>query len=117
MTLGTIMALIKSLGGSSGGGGSGGGGVLAVGATTSETTATLDKTWQEIADAPCAVLILEDGESGIVTRLPLLRTWQAENVYTARFVMFAEAAGIELSVAYWEFATDSADGYPSASLD
>lgn len=49
MSLGTEIALIKALGGNGGGSG---GGVLVV----TDTDGTLDKTWQEIHDAPVAVV-------------------------------------------------------------
>lgn len=77
MTIGTVIALIKALGGGGGGGSdlpavtsadngdvltvvngswdkaapSGGGGVLALNGTIDGNTITLDKTWQEIHDA------------------------------------------------------------------
>ena len=56
MALGTEIALIKALGGNGGGGT---GGVLVVHETVSGDTHTLDKTYQEIADAEFAVLIFE----------------------------------------------------------
>ena len=49
MNLGTVVALIKALGGSSGGGG--GGGTLIANNTVNNGNTTLDKTLQEIVDA------------------------------------------------------------------
>lgn len=80
------LALLKALGGGGGGSGlpptgpasagdvlsldsnkdpqwaapSGGGGVLVVGATFTETTMTLNKTWQEIHDADVAFVVVTD---------------------------------------------------------
>lgn len=49
----------KSGGGGSGGGGSGGGGGVLV---VNDVEGVLDKTWQEIYDAPLAVLVMQNGE-------------------------------------------------------
>lgn len=59
MNTGETIALIKAFG-NGGGGGSSGGGVLVVGATFTETTMTLDKTWQEIHDADVAFVVVTD---------------------------------------------------------
>lgn len=62
MKAGQIIALIKAFGGSSGGGGTGDNNVLVVNMTINGNTATLDKTWKEIYDAPFAVIVSSLGE-------------------------------------------------------
>ena len=98
MALGTEIALIKALGGNGGGSG---GGVLVV----TETDGTLDKTWQEIADAPMATF-KEDG----YTYFCVL----AKQIGAQYGVIFAS---VNTSSMAWDsrylFVASSADGYPA----
>lgn len=101
MTTGEVIALIKAFGG--GGGGSSGGGVLAV----NDDNGTLDKTWQEIADAVAttgAAIVYEFGGhvSGAATVIEC-----APNLLDGKFyVYFGKESAYKAS---------SADGYPAYS--
>lgn len=97
---------------SGGGGGSGGGGVLIV--NVDDETGTLDKTWQEIADAKYAVLAFEkDGKTDIS---PLWWFQRDGANYKVAFVQFTPMLSEPLQLEAWMmlFVTNSADGYPVA---
>lgn len=95
--------------GGGGGGGSTGGGVLVVG--LDPQTGALDKTWQEINDAPLAIVKNEAGNilSGFV-----MQTQAVEGVGYMVAVAFFEAAGDEVSMALAPYGATTADGYPQA---
>ena len=86
------------------GGGGGGGGVLVVG--LNPQTMTLDKTWQEIHDAPCAVIKMPTNTG---TKTLYLRTVDlgSDDAYILDFIMFNDT---EHSIV--PFVAFSADGYP-----
>ena len=85
--------------------GGSGGGVLVVGATIDGNTMTLDKTWQQIADADFAILKGQTESTHIET---LSGYGTAEGIY---WVHFGGPDG-----ALPDFNASSADGYPSATL-
>ena len=97
-------------------GGGGGGGVLKVGATYTETTMTLDKTWKEIHDAPFAVIVIQnDGSVSSKNTMLILSDEVSMGFYT---IFAAIPSQIDSS---WEFAigrfeTNSENGYPSATF-
>lgn len=88
----------------SGGGGGTGGGVLVVGIDMD--TMTLDKTWNEIASAPYAVLKVQD--ENIVYYNFIFATEANANNYRAIFATITLNGEVETM----PFGTDSADGYP-----
>lgn len=96
MSLGTEIALIKALGGSGGGSG---GGVLVV----RVAGGTLDKTWQEIANAVAstgAVIVLEN-EGAVISAEVIMSAYRdGEEAYT-------------VNVNGASYDTSSASGYPS----
>ena len=97
MTTGEVIALIKAFGG--GGGGSSGGGVLVV----HDVDGTLDKTWQEIADAGFATLRIED-DIGITCRI------SHSDGYEVEFAMLLpNGSGFDDPLGY---TTSTASGYP-----
>lgn len=81
-----------------------GGGVLVVGATMENETITLDKTWQQIHDAPIAILKNElDGE---VNLYYLSEMASVAGEYRASFVsLVAQGDAIHTKAT-------TADGYP-----
>lgn len=86
-------------------GGGSGGGVLVVNGTIDGATMTLDKTWQEIHDAGTVVLIFEfDADTQVSNWLTMVYYTNGE--YGCTFI-----GGNKI-----EFHTDSADGYPSATM-
>ena len=88
-------------------GGGSGGGVLVVGVTIDGNTATLDKTWQQIADADFAVLKGEVGNTAY--SIETLSAYGAgEGTY---WVHFGGPDG-ELP----DLNASSADGYPSVTM-
>lgn len=90
-----------AMGAKSGGGGGSGGGVLVV----HDVDGTLDKTWQEIADADCVVCQREDDRFILYA--------QRTAVYPAEFVVFlnvVDTNGFNTLVVYQ---ATSADGYPA----
>ena len=81
------------------GGGSGGGDVLVV----SDTNGTLDKTWQEMHDAPVVVIYKENG-----MRSFLFSTIVSEITgYSCIFIMLGDD-GLVPTI----YSAESADGYP-----
>lgn len=83
-------------------GGSGGGSV--VHAVISGSTATLDKTWQEIFDGDYAVIAFSP-ESNFKSFLPISQVAHEGTYYVT--------AGDDQH----PFSTDSASGYPSATME
>lgn len=82
------------------------GGVLVV--SVDIQTMALDHTWQEINDAPLAIVYLEDGSETDLYRTPVLATvyWEEEDdvkVYGVSFVIEGQTTS---------FVTTSANGYP-----
>lgn len=99
--IGEIVALAKGLGGS--GGGSSGGGVLVVNQTWNGdwTTATLDKTWQEIHDAD--VVIVRDASD-------------ETSVYWYTVMSAYEVVGTKPYVVdAWDFSNNQAINYNASS--
>lgn len=89
----------------------GGGGVLVV--NVDDETGTLDKTWQEIADAKYAVLAFE--EDGRTDIRPLWWFQRDGANYKVAFVQFTPMLSEPLQLEAWvmPFVTNSADGYPA----
>lgn len=85
-------------------GGGSGGGVLVVNGTIDGNTMTLDKTWQEIHDAGAAMLKFEI--SSAQNFAWLLAVAIEDGAYVCEFM-----GGNNI-----DFTTDSADGYPSATM-
>lgn len=87
-------------------------GILVVGITEVEQTMVLDKTWQEIHDAPYAVLVFEQsqgggGEEAAVTHkvyAPVIAVTASSGVYTVEFGIGNTAT---------TFLTTETDGYPA----
>lgn len=75
----------------------------AVIATLDPDTNTLDKTWQEIADAGVAKIV-QHGDSGDAYYADLVLGVAGDNGYFA------------ISTVREEYVTDSADGYPALDL-
>ena len=84
----------------------GGGGVLVVNAVVGDSEVTLDKTWQEIYDAPFAVMKFTRG--GAVSLDALTSIFYDELTHYTLY--FGE------STPGSEFTTDTADGYPSTTM-
>lgn len=92
--------------GSGGGGGQGGSNVLVVNCNAS--TYTLDKTWQEIHDAPFAVIMIQQNSNKMVFYIASITS--IDSAYSvAAFSEGGDAIGETI------FVTDSADGYPAIS--
>ena len=95
-------------GGGGGSGGGSGGGVLLV----NEVEGTLDKTWQEIYDAPMAVVVMQ---SGTEKRFyPVSTVGNYGEIYGVVFFTesFREDAGGYV-LAENPYATNSPNGYPA----
>ena len=109
MTTGEVIALIKAFGGS---GGSSGGGVLVVNVIPEgEESATMDKTWQEIFDAPFSVARIQTGQ----TRVMLCQIYnieQQDSEYSVS-VIFPTASGDSMNFAGMTFFAESANDYPA----
>ena len=84
----------------------GGGGVLVVNRITEGQTTRLDHTWQEIRNAPIAVISLDNGTYKTVYIVD--ETGIDDGEYWLTAIVFKD---IDNPVA---FATNSADGYPVA---
>ena len=96
MSLGTEIALIKALGN----GGGSGGGVLIV----TDTDGTLNKTWQEIHDAPIAVLKIDSYNC-----ICMDNTADSQSaMFSVVFVEHDNTGNIQ----YLVYLTNSASGYP-----
>ena len=87
--------------GSGGGGGQGGSNVLVV--NCDPTTATLDKTWQEIYDADFPVIRLHIAANNYTKYFYISYVLQAPGVY--RVTIAEDGSAVD-------FDTDSANGYP-----
>lgn len=87
-----------------------GGGVLVVNAITEGQTTTLDKTWQEIHDAPIAVIpdILDNDIYKTVCIVS--ETGVDDGNYWLTAIDLKDIANPI------DFNTDSADGYPSGTI-
>jgi len=90
--------------------GGSGGGILVVTATVEDSTATLDKTWQEIYDAPYAVMVMEMGENEKVY-YDIGDIYEDGGDYGVRVVTPGTPHDESLFLV-----TDSADGYPSLTM-
>lgn len=112
MTTGEVIALIKAFGG--GGGGSSGGGVLVVNVIPEgEESATMDKTWQEIYDAPFSVARVQAGPTGTGAMLcQIYDIRQQDSVYSVS-IIFTTGAGQSLEFAGRTFHAESANDYPT----
>ena len=99
--IGEIVALAKGLGGSGGGGSSGG--VLVANQTWDNdlTTATLDKTWQEIHDAD-VVIVRDAADEPTVSWFP---------VTSAHEVVGEKPYGVDT----WDFGNNQANTYYASS--
>lgn len=87
-----------------------GGGVLVVNVTVDGNTGTLDHTWQEIHDAPIAVIKMpNDGEVKTLAICTGMTHAGDDYVLDATLMAYPENVRIE-------FDATSADGYPSATL-
>ena len=109
MTTGEVIALIKAFGG---GGGSSGGGVLVVNVIPEgEETATMDKTWQEIYDAPFSVARVQAGQTSVML-CQIYDIEQQGSEYSVS-IIFATGAGSSLNFASMTFSAESANDYPT----
>lgn len=100
--------MLQSLLFSGGGSSSGGGGVLVV--HVDEETGTLDKTWQEIHDAPFSVVYMAgDDGSG---HSPIVGT-EIDGADYRVFVLIKDGD----APGYLPAVTDSANGYPVIQED
>ena len=112
MSLGSMIALIKTLAGSGGGGGGGGssgGGVLVV---HGDENGVLDKTWQEIYDASnLGVVVLPIPGGGEILYLDsVIHNPPIGQVHETWSILFI---GIQ-SQNTFVFEAESADSYPHA---
>lgn len=82
-----------------------GGGVLVVGATVSEDAITLGNTWQEICDAPFAVVVTrEEPEGGVaVGYSSIIGILHMDGAY----MVMIDRGGTQET-----FTCETADGYP-----
>lgn len=94
--------------GSGGGGGQGGSNVLVV--NYDVTTQSLDKTWQQIFDAPFAVIKFEQGNDRV--NYYIAKMTVVGSIYVV--IVFEES---ESGISELVFVTDSADGYPVVESD
>ena len=112
MTTGEVIALIKAFGG--GGGGSSGGGVLVVnvipGGEESETM-TMDKTWQEIYDAPFSVARVQTGPTSAML-CQIYNTRQQDSEYSVSIIV-TTGEGQSLNFTSRTFNAESANDYPT----
>lgn len=83
-------------------GGIKGGGVLVVNGTFTEETASLDKTWQEIADAKIVYITVHAEEEGSFN----------DDYITVSQIGFNLVNGYYVRVGDALFTTDNPDGYP-----
>ncbi len=96
-------------------GGSGGGVFITTGSLTTETTVTLDKTWQEIHDA------ISSGMIGVVRNIEPSEVATAYSDHPIESIAYSEDSEsyqIRFNTPDMEFlfATDTADGYPVCEL-
>lgn len=97
--------------GSGGGGGQGGNNVLVVNMVISGNTATLDKTWQEIYDAPFAVISAVFGENNkVFYNIVAVAYEDGPDSYVVTAVQAGYTHESELV-----FESSTASGYPSAT--
>ena len=91
-------------------GGGSGGGVLVVNATMEGATITFDKTWQQIYDAPYAVgvIVTEQGDDILKMYVSITQTSVEQGVYKVYAVLDGSDS---------IFIANSADGYPSFSME
>ena len=87
--------------------GAGGGGVLVVSYTVDGGTATLNHTWQEIYDAPLAVMLFDMGNEKPVGVAIEFKIVEGDS-YTVDFAPFTDLSTV------MSFSSASADDYPTA---
>lgn len=98
--------------------GGGGSGILF--ANVDKATATLDKTWQEVASVNVAYLVTRDGVRTM--KLPVIDTFAdaSHNTYYVVAIGVAEATGegdkLEFQLRPFVFKATSADGYPTFAV-
>ena len=112
MNTGEVIALIKAFGG--GGGGSSGGGVLVVNVIPEgeeSATMTMDKTWQEIYDAPFSVARVQTGQTG-ATLCQIYSIIQQDSVYYVS-ILWATVEGGSVNFTSRTFHAESANDYPT----
>jgi hypothetical protein len=98
--------------GQSGGGGSSGGGVLVVNVILEgEEDATMDKTWQEIYDAPFSVARVQTGQTSVML-CQIYAIRQQDSEYSVS-VILPTAAGASVNFADMKFSAVSANDYPT----
>ena len=88
----------------------GGGGVLVVNGTVDGSTMTLDKTWQEIHDAPIAVVNMPSGDTKVLA-ICTEANYQGDNDYELGVTAMSYPNNTRLV-----FNATSADGYPSTTM-
>lgn len=91
-----------------------GGGVLVVNGSLEGTTLTLDKTWQEIADADLAVLKFASDDTTEVDTLSAFGSTETSSGGTAEVTYWVHFGGSAGGLP--DLVTSSADGYPSVTL-
>lgn len=99
---------------------SAGGGTNILFATVDMSTATLDKTWQELANANAAYIILVNGAT--TGKIPVITTIanESDNAYYAVAVGVMATTGEggepQFELAPFTFVATSADGYPTFAV-
>lgn len=91
-------------------GGGSGGGVLVVGVTVDGSTGTLTNTWQEIHDAPIAVVNMPSGDVKVLA-ICTETNHAGDNDYQVGVTAMSYPDNVRLA-----FGATSADGYPSATM-
>ena len=99
--------------------GGGGGGVLVIGADLE--TYTLDKTWQEIADADFPIIRLSDGGQVGASWNTIMEAVDKGPSFPERYVVKMVQIGInnethECEVYVYEFSCASENGYPAMQM-
>lgn len=87
-----------------------GGGVLVVHVTVDGNTGTLDHTWQEIHDAPIAVIKMPSGDTKVLA-ICTETNHAGDDDYQVGVTVMSYPDNVRLA-----FGATSADGYPSATL-
>jgi len=87
-----------------------GGGVLVVGVTVDGSTGTLTNTWQEIHDAPIAVVNMPSGDRKVLA-ICTETNHAGDDDYQVGVTAMSYPDNVRLA-----FGATSADGYPSATM-
>ena len=94
-----------------------GGGTSILFATLDMSTATLDKTWQEIANANAAYIIMS--AEGKTFHMPVVLTTAKNGTYYVVALVAAQSTGegdVSFESTVYAFKATSADGYPTIAM-